>query len=613
MMELALRAAKPTGGYMRWLLVLPVVAYLLMFTVYPILVNIYIGISSGAIFSLFSLPQMDTTLVNTGVFTAGAVTIEFLVGLGLALMVDRVKKGAGLFALAYTIPVLISPIAVGVIWLLILDPQFGPLNYFLSFFGIQGPFWVGQQNTIMLSAIIASAWEETPIVFLILYAGLRGIPRQVYEAAAMDGLGGFSLLRRVVLPMMKPTLVVAGLLALMTSFRSFDLVYMFAINGPFAYVQTLPFFLYNLAFYANFQDYGSALSLLIMAIALVPTFILLHMMRIDERLGLTKPRTDEGKQGVLGKFGIIVKRKLPHLRVRKMRTRKAVVHVTRERKWVSRSLGPLMYIVLSLVAILALFPVYWLLVTSVKTFDEIFPTGGGATFFPLAIDLSNWATALNQMSGYIITSMVVTATVVLVTLLFAIPTAYSISRFKTGGTWIVSWNIIVNSLPSVVFAIPLFLIVRTAHIYNTWFALIATYPIFTIPIAVWLLIGFVEEIPKQIDDAARIDGLGTLGILSRMIFPLMKPGIVAVVILSIINCWHEFLLTLILGLTVFNGQIPIGARGVTVYLSNFLSATGINWATVSAGSIIVSFPLIVMVILLQKYYVSGLTLGAVKG
>jgi ABC-type glycerol-3-phosphate transport system permease component len=127
------------------------------------------------------------------------------------------------------------------------------------------------------------------------------------------------------------------------------------------------------------------------------------------------------------------------------------------------------------------------------------------------------------------------------------------------------------------------------------------------------MIGFVEEIPKQIDDAARIDGLGTLGILSRMIFPLMKPGIVAVVILSIINCWHEFLLTLILGLTVFSGQVPIGARGVTVYISNFLSATGINWATVSAGSVLVSVPLIVMVILLQKYYVSGLTLGAVKG
>jgi len=601
------------GGYTKWLLVLPVVAYMLIFTVYPILLNIYIGISSGAIFSLFLLPQMDTTLVNTGVFTAGAVIIEFLVGLTLALMVDRVKRGASFFALTYTIPVLISPVAVGVIWLLILDPQFGPLNYFLSLFGIQGPFWVGQQSTIMFSAILASSWEETPILFLIIYAGLRGMPKQVYEAAAIDGLTGFSLLRRVVLPMMKPNLVVAGLLALMTSFRSFDLVYMFAINGPFAYVQTLPYFLYNLAFYANFQDYGSALSLLVMIIALIPTFILLRVMRINERLGLAKPRTGEEKLGLLSKLGAIAQSKVSRLHVRRTRTRKTVVHVMRERRWVSRLSRPLMYIVLLLVAILALFPVYWLLVTSVKTFDEIFPSKGGPIFFPMSIDLSNWGIALKEMSGYIITSMVVTATVVLITLLFAIPTAYSISRYKTGGTWIVSWNIIVNSLPSVVFAIPLFLIVRTVHIYNTWFALIATYPIFTIPIAVWLMIGFVEEIPKQIDDAARIDGLGTIGILSRMIFPLMKPGIVAVVILSIINCWHEFLLTLILGLTVFSGQVPIGARGVTVYISNFLSATGINWATVSAGSVLVSVPLIVMVILLQKYYVSGLTLGAVKG
>jgi multiple sugar transport system permease protein len=252
-------------------------------------------------------------------------------------------------------------------------------------------------------------------------------------------------------------------------------------------------------------------------------------------------------------------------------------------------------------------------VTSVKNFDEIFPSSGVPTFIPHTIDLSNWAIALNQMSGYIITSVVVTATVVTITLLLAIPAAYSISRFKTGGTWIVSWNIIVNSMPSVVFAIPLFYIVRSLGVFNTWFALIVTYPIFTVPIAVWLMIGFVEDVPKQIDDAARMDGLGTLGILTRMIAPLIKPGIVAVVILAIINCWHEFLLTLIFGLTVFNGQVPIGAKGVTIYISNFLSATGINWATVSAGAIIISLPLIIMVILLQKYYIKGLTLGAVKG
>jgi multiple sugar transport system permease protein len=550
--------------------------------------------------------------VNTGVFTTGALTIEFLVGLGLALLVDRVRKGAGFFTLAFTIPVLVSPVAVGVIWLLIFDPQFGPLNYFLAFFGIHGPFWVGQQTTIMLSAILASSWEETPIVFLIIYAGLRGVPKQVYEAAAMDGVGGFSLLFRVVLPIIKPTLVVAGLLALMTSFRSFDLVYMFAINGPFAYVQTLPYFLYNLAFFANFQDYGSALSVLIMVIALVPTFILLRILRIDERLGLAKPKEAQASAGRPSILGVLTKG-VSRLRKKIRRRSKATPYSPREWKSIRRLARALNYTALSLAAVLALFPLYWLFSTSVKTFDEIFPTGGGAIFVPLSIDLSNWELALRQMSGYITTSLVVTASVVIITLLFAIPTAYSISRFKTGGMWIVSWNIIVNSLPSVVFVIPLFYIVRTLGLYDTWFALIITYPIFTIPIAVWLLVGFVEDIPKQIDDAARIDGLGTLGILSKMIFPLMKPGLVAVVILAIINCWHEFILTLILGLTVFSGQIPFGARGVTVYIANFLTATGINWATVSAGAILVSLPLIIMVILLQKYYVSGLTLGAVKG
>jgi len=139
-----------------------------------------------------------------------------------------------------------------------------------------------------------------------------------------------------------------------------------------------------------------------------------------------------------------------------------------------------------------------------------------------------------------------------------------------------------------------------------------TYPVFTLPIVTWLLVGFMEDIPKQIDEAAKIDGLGPLSILYRIILPLAKPGIVASVLLSIINCWHEFLLTLILGLTVFNGRIPYGARGVTVYVANFISARGIDWSTISAASVIVSLPLILIVIFLQKYYISGLTLGSVK-
>jgi len=273
-----------------WILVAPAVIYLAAFTIYPILDNLYISLTTGTIILMFSLPFMDQTLVNTAIFSIGTVVLEFSLGLFLALLVDRLNRGARLFSSVFIIPLLVSPVAVAVIWLLILDPQYGPLNYFLSLVGIKGPFWVGQQNTIMLSAIMASAWEETPLTFLIIYAGLKSIPSQIYEAASVDGLGGFSMLRNITLPMAKPTLAVAGLLALMTSFRSFDLVYMFAINGPFLYVQTLPYMLYQVAFVSNFQQYGSAISILIMLVALVPTFLLLRIMKIEERLGLVSEK-----------------------------------------------------------------------------------------------------------------------------------------------------------------------------------------------------------------------------------------------------------------------------------------------------------------------------------
>jgi len=617
--------------YAKWTLVLPMVAYLAAFTLYPMLSNLYQSVAKGTIISFLSLPLMNQTLLNTAIFSIGTTSLEFLLGLLLALLVDKVGQGQRVFSSVITIPLLVSPVAVGLIWLLIFDPQFGPLNAFLALLGIRGPFWVAQPNTIMFSAIVASTWEETPLVFLIIYAGLKGIPRQVYEAASIDGLGGLSMLRRIVLPMLKPTLAVAILMALMTSFRSFDLVYMFSINGPFYYVQTLPYLLYQMAFVNNFQSYASAISVVIMVIALVPTFVLLKLMKVNERLGL-QSSGGEGWRKILGLPGTAARRALtrlplapavsslmerrcqasseravartetPRLRIRQ----KGSMRRRRSWKWA-------VYAFLIIASVIALFPVYWSFVTSIKDFNELFPPGGGAVFFPLKIDLSGWVTAFQDLSGYLVTSIVVSAAVVILTILIAMPAAYGISRFKTGGTKLVSWNIIINSMPSVVFILPLFYYVRTAGIYDTWWALISTYLIFTVPFAVWLLIGYMEDIPKQIDEAAKMDGLGVYSIVRRMVFPLMKPALVSTVLLSLMLCWHEFLFTLILGLTEFSGHVPIGARGVTVYLTMFQSVTNISWAAFSAGAVIISLPLILLAVVLQRYFVGGLTMGAAKG
>jgi ABC-type sugar transport system permease subunit len=617
--------------YAKWTLVLPMTAYLAAFTLYPILSNLYQSVAKGTIVSFLSLPFMNQTLYNTAIFSIGTTALEFLLGLLLAILVDKVGRGERVFSSVITIPLLVSPIAVGMIWLLIFDPQFGPLNAFLALFGIKGPFWIAQPNTIMFSAIVASTWEETPLVFLIIYAGLKGIPRQVYEAASIDGLGGLSMLRRITLPMLKPTLAVAILMALMTSFRSFDLVYMFSINGPFFYVQTLPYLLYQVAFVSNFQSYGSALSVVIMVIALIPTFVLLRLMKVNERLGL-QSSGGGGWRKLLGLPGTAARRALTRLplipaissfmdRRRQASSERAGAKAEAPRPRVTKKVGMrrrrswrwAAYAFLIIISGIVLFPVYWSFATSLKDFNELFPPGGGAIFLPLKIDLSGWVTAFQSLSGYLVTSIVVSAAVVILTILMAVPAAYSISRFKTGGTKLVSWNIVVNSMPSVVFVLPLFYYVQAAGFYDTWWALISTYLIFTVPFAVWLLIGYMEDIPKQIDEAAKMDGLGVYSIVRRMVFPLMKPALVSTVLLSLMLCWHEFVFTLILGLTEFSGHIPIGARGVTVYISSFLSVTNVSWAAFSAAAVIISLPLILLAILLQRYFVGGLTMGAAKG
>ncbi len=275
-------------------------------------------------------------------------------------------------------------------------------------------------------------------------------------------------------------------------------------------------------------------------------------------------------------------------------------------------------VLLVLVSLIYVFPIYWTLITALKTSLEIFTYP--PIFFPTKIDLSNFYTPGNVFGAvsqtaigsipWMINSTVVAIFATLIsTFLIAAPASYALVRYIKS-VWLARLILFMTMIPEAVFMVPFFLIVIKLNILNTWWALIITYISFTAPFATWLLMGFFNDIPKSVEEAAQIDGLSPYQIFYRISLPLIMPGVVAAIILNFISCWNELLYALILTYSPF----PSGAQTVPVFLTSFIIVEkSFAWGGLAAAGIFTMLPTIILGVIAQKYLARGLTLGAVKG
>lgn len=203
-------------------------------------------------------------------------------------------------------------------------------------------------------------------------------------------------------------------------------------------------------------------------------------------------------------------------------------------------------------------------------------------------------------------SLVVSLSVTGLTLIFSAPAAYAFSRFKTGRLKDISfWILILRMVPTVGIVIPFFLIAKMLGLVDTRIILILAYLSFNIPFAIWILTGFFEGIPVAMEEAAFIDGCGQWGAFIKIVIPNVIPGLIACSILTIIFSWNEFLIALVL--------TDINARTLPVTVSSFLTWHGTQWPKLTAAGTLVTLPVIIFSLIMQKRLVQGLTKGAIKG
>ena len=259
-----------------------------------------------------------------------------------------------------------------------------------------------------------------------------------------------------------------------------------------------------------------------------------------------------------------------------------------------------------LVFVTAGFPVYWMLNTAFKPAkDAIDPD---PSLLPTGITFSNFSRALDiaDFWGPVGRSLIVSLAVVAIGIVVGTLAALAISRFAFRGRKIVIVGILaVQMVPLVAMIIPVFLLLNDLDQYDKLSGLIITYLTFILPFTVWTLRGFIVNIPKELEEAAMVDGCSPTGAFLRVVFPLLAPGMVATSVYAFIQAWNEYLYALML--------LSQKNQTATVWLGNFTTKHGTEYAPMMAGSTMMAVPIVVLFLLVQRKMAAGLTAGAVKG
>jgi multiple sugar transport system permease protein len=249
-----------------------------------------------------------------------------------------------------------------------------------------------------------------------------------------------------------------------------------------------------------------------------------------------------------------------------------------------------------------LFPFLWMLMGSLKTQVD-FTAYPPVWAFEPTLDNYRQVLAAQNFGWYALNSTIVAAAATMIALLLGIPAAYAVARYRRTGLGMLLLG--VRMAPLVAFLIPLFVLYVNWHLVNTYAGLIAAHVLVTLPIVVWMMVGFIEAFPRDIEDAARIDGAGAGSVLWRIVVPLTMPGIAAASILSFIFSWNNFLLSVVLS--------GAQTQPLTVAIFNFLGYESINWGPLSAAASIVTVPVLVLALFVQRYIVRGLLSGGLAG
>lgn len=262
------------------------------------------------------------------------------------------------------------------------------------------------------------------------------------------------------------------------------------------------------------------------------------------------------------------------------------------------------YVSSTLIAIVMLFPIYWMFMVSLKLPEEIFKSP--PVWFPKTPQFNNFlALFLDGDVWSLWNSLVIAGVSTLIAMVLGTMCAYAIVRFKTGGDNLAIWILSQRMLPPIAIVFPIFLAYAFFGLSDSYPGLILLYTAFALPYVVWMMRGYLEEVPVELEEAALVDGHSYWSVLWKVTVPMARNGLIATAIFAFVFSWNEFLFALVLTRTE--------VITFTVQISQYFGSQSTFWAKIAAMSVLGTLPVFVAVTILQRYLVRGISMGAVKG
>jgi multiple sugar transport system permease protein len=390
-------------------------------------------------------------------------------------------------------------------------------------------------------------------------------------------MGMYDYYASLAVPLAKRAFLTAFLLSAILAFGNFDLIYILSGAGgvPPPSIATLSVFAYSV--FESGETAESFAAVIILAILVsVLAFLLI--------------RLNQGGKGT--------PRRLPIPRI-PARVFKGIIYVTA-----------------AAVFIFILFPIYWMFLTAFRpqSLDFVSP----AILLPTKVTTDIFVQTAVAAIPYLVTTIAVSAVTMVVTVFIAAPAAYAVSRY--GKRWLLMLSIYLYSVPSTSFVFGAFYIFSRTGLLNSWAALMLSYPIFTVPFAIWTMSNFYAELPRHYEEAAQVDGYSPLRSFYEIVMPLARPGLFATALISFVISWHLLLFPVVLSQSPYAFNFPpTGSYTVTQFAANFdprsvgASVSNNVWVQLASSGLILSVPVIILAIFTQEYMLKGLYSGGVKG
>jgi len=276
-----------------YLYILPAMLLFAFFIAYPIVANfvnsfyrfsaisslkVYVGF--GNFTNLMTDPVFSHAFVNNVLFAVLSVVIQVGLGLVLAAVLQRgLTAGQKIFRTIFFLPMVMSVVSVGLLWTFIYDPIFGALNYLLSFFSVAPRGWLGEPDLVIWSIIITACWQYTGFNMVMLLAGMQGIPKELYEAASIDGSGEIRNFFQITIPYIEDVISVTVLITIIGSFKVFDYIWVMTQGGPDHASEVLTTYIYLLGFTTDRMGYASAVASVLFIVTFILALIRIRMMK----------------------------------------------------------------------------------------------------------------------------------------------------------------------------------------------------------------------------------------------------------------------------------------------------------------------------------------------